>query len=40
MKTVYGAALIALEPCAIGVEGNEVCERGIGIVPHDEDEEI
>ena len=39
MKAIYRAAFVTVQPSAIGAEGYEVSERGIGVVPHDEDEE-
>jgi len=39
MKTINGAPFIAVQPSTVSTKRNEVCERCIGVVPHDEDEE-
>src|SRR5882724_1451565 len=39
VKSIYRAALIAMQPCAVSAERDEVGKRCVGVVPHDEDEE-
>jgi len=39
VKAIYRATPVSMEPCPICTERNEVCERSVGIVPHDEDED-
>ncbi len=39
MKTIDGTAFIAVQPSTVRTKRDEICERRIGIVPHDEDEE-
>jgi hypothetical protein len=39
VKAIYRAALVAMKPSTVGAKGDEVSERNVGVVPHDEDEE-
>ena len=39
MKPIDGAPFVAMQPRSVSAKGNQISERYIGIVPHDEDEE-
>ena len=38
VKAIYGASFVAMEPSAITAKRDEVRERSVSVVPHDEDE--
>ena len=39
VKAVNGTTLVTMQPGAIAAKGNQIGERSVGVVPHDEDEE-